>query len=121
MIHDLLILLSCQLAGEFFVFFMGLPVPGPVLGFVLLFLLCALSGRVPASLETTAPELLSHLSLLFVPAGVGVMLHLDRIAGEWPAIAAALLLSTWLTVAVTGLVFTRFAPTAPARSGEQAR
>ncbi|MDW8371727.1 MAG: CidA/LrgA family protein [Geminicoccaceae bacterium] len=110
MVHDLLILLACQLAGEFFVFFFDLPVPGPVLGFLLLFLICLLARRVPAGLETTAPVLLSHLSLLFVPAGVGVILHLSRIASEWPAILAALLLSTWLAVAVTGLALARLLP-----------
>ncbi|MCS6779219.1 MAG: CidA/LrgA family protein [Geminicoccaceae bacterium] len=110
MVHDLLILLACQLAGEFFVFFFDLPVPGPVLGFLLLFLICLLARRVPAGLETTAPVLLSHLSLLFVPAGVGVILHLSRIASEWPAILAALLLSTWLAVALTGLALARLLP-----------
>jgi putative effector of murein hydrolase LrgA (UPF0299 family) len=114
LVHDLLILLACQLAGELLVFLAGLPVPGPVLGFLLLFLLCLARGRVLAGLETTAPVLLSHLSLLFVPAGVGVMLHLGRIAEEWPAILAALLLSTWLAIAVTGLLFARLATsTAP--------
>jgi len=114
LVHDLLILLACQLAGELLVFLAGLPMPGPVLGLLLLFLLCLARGRVPAGLETTAPVLLSHLSLLFVPAGVGVMLHLARIAEEWPAILAALLLSTWLAIAVTGLLFARLATsTAP--------
>jgi holin-like protein len=123
LVHDLLILLTCQLAGELLVFLAGLPVPGPVLGFLLLFLLCLGLGRVPAGLETTAPVLLSHLSLLFVPAGVGVMLHLARIAEEWPAILAALLLSTWLTIALTGLLFARLAgATGPApRSVDPAR
>jgi len=121
LVHDLLILLACQLAGELLVFLAGLPVPGPVLGFLLLFLLCR--GRVPATLETTAPVLLSDLSLLFVPAGVGVMLHLARIAEEWPAILAALLLSTWLTIGLTGLLFARLAgATGPApRSVDPAR
>lgn len=61
--------------------------------------------------------LLSHLSLLFVPAGVGVMLHLGRIAEEWPAILAALLLSTWLAVAVTGLLFARLVGATDRASG----
>ena len=123
MVHDLLILLACQLAGELLVFLAGLPMPGPVLGLLLLVLLCLARGRVPAALETTAPVLLSHLSLLFVPAGVGVMLHLARIAEEWPAILAALLLSTWLTIAVAGLLFVRLVgSTGPAPgSGDASR
>jgi holin-like protein len=101
MILDLTILLLCQLAGEAVVFWTGLPVPVPVLGLVLLVLLLLANGGPPGSLETTAMGLLQHLSLLFVPAGVGVMLHAGRIAAEWPALLAALLLSTWLSMAVT--------------------
>ncbi len=112
MVHDLLILLTCQLAGELLVFLAGVPIPGPVLGLVLLLSICFARGRVAARLESTAPALLSHLSLLFVPAGVGVMLHLGRIAAEWPAILAALVLSTWLAVAATGLVLARLLPPA---------
>lgn len=103
MILDLTILLLCQLAGEALAFGTGLPVPGPVLGLVLLVLLLVGRGQAPGSLEDTATGLLQHLSLLFVPAGVGVMLHAGRIAAEWAALAAALVLSTLLTIAVTAL------------------
>jgi putative effector of murein hydrolase LrgA (UPF0299 family) len=94
MILDLILLLLCQLAGQALAFWSGLPVPGPVLGLVLLVGLLAALGRAPGSLETTTAGLLRHLSLLFVPAGVGVMLHAGRLAAEWPAILAALVLGT---------------------------
>lgn len=103
MIFDLTILLLCQLTGEAVAFWTGLPVPGPVLGLVLLVALLALLRRPPGSLEGTATGLLQHLSLLFVPAGVGVMLHAGRIAAEWPALLAALVLSTLLAMVVTAL------------------
>ena len=60
---------------------------------------------MPDRLRQTAETLLQHLSLLFVPAGVGVMLHAARIQAEWPAIVAALVVSTLLTIAVSALVF----------------
>ena len=101
MIFDLTILLLCQLLGEAVAFATGLPVPGPVLGLALLALLLTLLGRAPGSLEGTAHGLLQHLSLLFVPAGVGVMLYGARIASEWLAIAGALVVSTLLALAVT--------------------
>ena len=82
----------------------GLPVPGPVIGMVLLFLALVVKGSVPADLQTTGQGLLNHLSLLFVPAGVGVLLHAHLVAEEWPAITAALVGSTLLTIAVTALV-----------------
>jgi len=100
-LFDLTLLLLCQLVGEALAFWSGLPIPGPVLGLVLLVALLAGIGRAPGSLENTVAGLLQHLSLLFVPAGVGVMLHTGRIAAEWPALLAALVLSTWLTLATT--------------------
>jgi len=109
MIAALTILLSCQLAGEVFVRLVALPVPGPVMGLVFLLAGMAVRGRVPQTLRDTANGLLSHLSLLFVPAGVGVMLHFERIGSEWLALLAALLLSTWATIAVSALVFTAVA------------
>ena len=82
----LTILLGCQLAGELIVRALGAPVPGPVLGMVLLCAILALRGSTPATLHSTANGLLAHLSLLFVPAGVGVMVHLHHIGNELVAI-----------------------------------
>lgn len=105
LIGALAVLLVCQLAGETAVRLTGLPVPGPVLGMVLLTGILVARDRVPRELEETALGLLRHLSLLFVPAGVGVMLHGERIGGEGPALAAALLASTALTIAVSAVTF----------------
>lgn len=105
MVPALLCLLGCQLLGEVLVQLTHAPVPGPVLGMLLLALWLGLvaRGHIPAALGKTADVLLAHLSLLFVPAGVGVMLHLQRIAAEWLAIVAALVLSTLLAIAATAL------------------
>jgi holin-like protein len=59
---------------------------------------------MPDDLRDTSSSLLRHLSLLFVPAGVGVMAHLDRLADEWLPIAVSLLFSTLMTIAVTAIV-----------------
>ena len=104
MLTALTALLVCQLIGEAAVRLIGLPVPGPVLGLVLLLAFLALRRGIPAALETTAGGLLKHLSLLFVPAGVGVLQHLARIQAEWLAIAAALLVSSVATIVVTAVV-----------------
>lgn len=102
------LLLLCQLAGEAFVVWTGLPVPGPVVGMALLFVGLVWRGGVPEGLGGVTDGLLSHLSLLFVPAGVGVMLHIAMLREEWLAIATALVVSTVLTVAVTGIVMAGF-------------
>jgi holin-like protein len=109
MIESLTLLLACQLIGEALVRLADLPVPGPVLGMVLLFGILAWRKAVPEDLGKTAGGLLDHLSLLFVPAGVGVILHFDLVAAEWPAIAVSLIVSTLLTIAVTALLMRRLA------------
>jgi len=70
----------------------------------LLFVALILRGSATENLSNTANGLLRHLSLLFVPAGVGVMAHLDRLANEWLPITVSLVLSTLLTIAVTAIV-----------------
>jgi holin-like protein len=70
----------------------------------LLFTALAIRGGVPDNLRGTATGLLQHLSLLFVPAGVGVMVHFTRLGDEWLAITAALVVSTFVTLAITGLL-----------------
>ena len=102
-IGALTLLLVYQLAGEAVVLLLGLPVPGPVIGMLLLFATLVLRGGGSRPLRTTANTLLRHLSLLFVPAGVGVMVHYQRLADEWAAILAALLVSTLLTLALSAL------------------
>jgi holin-like protein len=104
MLAALTVLLVYQLVGEILVVALRLPVPGPVVGMALLFASLILRGRVGEDLGNTANGLLRHLSLLFVPAGVGVMAHLNRLASEWLPITVSLVLSTLLTIAVTALV-----------------
>ena len=102
-------LLLFQCAGEALVQLAGLPVPGPVVGMALLFVALLARRDAPPSLTVAADGLAKHLSLLFVPAGVGVLLHVARVADEWLPIAAALVVSTVLAMAVTALVFERLA------------
>jgi len=100
-------LLVFQCAGEGVVRLAGLPVPGPVAGMALLFAALLLRGKAPNALAAAAGGLGQHLSLLFVPAGVGVMMYVGQVASEWLPIAAALLVSTVLAIAATALTFAR--------------
>lgn len=96
-------LLVYQLVGEVLVHFFALPVPGPVVGLLLLFLSLWAKGSIPEGLHTTANTILQHLSLLFVPAGVGVMVHVARVSGEIVPILVAVLGSTALAIAAAAL------------------
>jgi holin-like protein len=98
-------LLVCQLAGEAAVRLATLPVPGPVVGMVLLFAMLLARAPLPNAVGDTADGMLRHLSLLFVPAGVGVVQHLERLGGEGIRLVVVVVLATAVTLAVTALVF----------------
>jgi len=104
MLGALTVLLVFQLIGEVIVQFAGLPIPGPVIGLLLLFLSLCVRGSLAVPLRDTANGILQHLSLLFVPAGVGVMVHFSRVSGEWLPILAATIISTALAIGVSALV-----------------
>lgn len=102
-------LVGCQFAGEVAARALSLPLPGPVLGLLLLLGLLAARGGPGEELRATSGTLLRHLSLLFVPAGVGVMTQLGPLAANWLPIAASILVSTALGLAVTAWVMQRLA------------
>jgi len=104
MLNYLTLILGCQLAGELAAKALQVAVPGPVIGMVLLLFFLLVRGSVPENLSRTADGLLSHLSLLFVPAGVGVMLHFRLLGDDWLPIGVALVISTVLTIIVTALM-----------------
>ena len=98
------VLLLFQCLGEGLVFVLHLPLPGPVAGMLLLMVALVALPELQALVEQAANTLLSHLSLLFVPAGVGIMVAAASGSGHWSAILASLLVSTVLALAVTGLI-----------------
>ena len=114
MIASLSLILLCQLIGEVIVRGLKLPLPGPVVGLLLLLLLLlardrfAILARGPLQndgVEGASRGLLAHLSLLFVPAGVGVVQKLDLIAAHGVAFVAVLAISVVVTLLVTVATF----------------
>lgn len=104
MIGALTLLLVFQLVGEALARGLGLPIPGPVIGMGLLFIALVLRRGPSEPLRGTATGILQHFSLLFVPAGTGVMLHFQRLADEWLPLTVALIASTLLSIAVSALL-----------------
>ena len=114
MIASLSLILLCQLIGEVAVRYLGLPMPGPVVGLLFLLLLLLARDRFVAlargplqqdGVENASRGLLAHLSLLFVPAGVGVVQKLDLVAEHGVAVAAVLAISVVVTLLVTVATF----------------
>jgi holin-like protein len=114
MIASLSLILLCQLAGEAFVRGLGLPMPGPVIGLIILLVLLlardrfTLLARGPLQgdgVESASRGLLANLSLLFVPAGVGVVQELDLIVDHGMAFLGVLVISVLITLLVTVATF----------------
>jgi holin-like protein len=102
------VLVGCQLIGEVLRHALHLPLPGPVIGMLLLATVLAIAGNDPieetSQLAQTANALIANMGLLFVPAGVGVIVEFGVLRQNWLPILAGLLLSTILGLVVTGLV-----------------
>ena len=111
MLHALLILVGLQWVGDWIAGAVGLPVPGTVIGLVLLWLGLSIHGArvgtsraVPEALGQTIRGLHDHFGLLFVPAGAGVVAHLDQLAQHGVALVIVIIFSTALTIGATALI-----------------
>lgn len=109
MIKGIALLLLFQLVGESIVFTTGLPLPGPVVGLVLLFVAmqtCKVFGLgLFAEAEVAADGFLANLGLLFVPAGVGIVALWSQLQSQAGAILMVLVASAVLTLAITVWTF----------------
>ena len=115
MLLSLGLILLCQVLGEAIAYASEIPIPGPVIGLVLCVLLLLARDHVAwlapnelrdGTFEKTGQGILGHLSLLFIPAGVGVVQRLDVLAGNAVPILAGVVISTVLSLMVTALIFT---------------
>lgn len=104
MIKTLATLLVFQTIGESLSYVFALPITGPVIGMLLLFVYLCFRRDMTQEMAVSASKLLQHLSLLFVPVGVGIMVHVQRVADEWLPITVALLISTVISLVVTAAV-----------------
>ncbi|MFD1557537.1 CidA/LrgA family protein [Paraburkholderia silviterrae] len=107
MLNAFSILLVCQLAGEALAHLSHLPVPGPLIGMLIL-LGWLIWRRGPSEeLERFSRNLLSWLAMLFVPAATGLVTGLHQLAADWWRIGAAIFVSTFLGLCTTGLIMDR--------------
>ncbi|WP_158681595.1 CidA/LrgA family protein [Microbulbifer pacificus] len=101
------LLVAFDLAGRSLSATFALPVPGPVLGMILLLLALMLYGRVPTGLARVSERILRLLVLIFLPASVGVFFVRDLSGGDWFALIVAMVIGTLISFAVTALLLQR--------------
>ncbi len=104
MVRGLLVLLLFQCLGELIKLATGTVLPGTVIGLLLLLAVLMVTGGPGDGLEKTSEGLIGHLALLLMPPSVGLWFLGDRLDGQWPAIVAALLGGTLVTLLVTTLL-----------------
>jgi holin-like protein len=117
-LRGLALLLLLQAAGEALAHALVLPFPGPVVGMALLLPALRLAW-LRVAVQAAAELLLAHLSLLFVPVGVGVIVHLDLVSKYGARLLVAIVVSTWIGMAVTALVLRRLLPRKSGRDGRE--
>lgn len=105
LIRHLTVILTCQLLGEVIVQTLSLPLPGPVLGMTFFLVLLILIPNYANRVDGTAQGLLSHLSLLFVPAGVGILGHIHSVDKNVAIIFFAIFVSTIAAIVVSVCAF----------------
>jgi holin-like protein len=108
MLMGLFILIGCQLVGELIVGMVSMPIPGSVLGMLILFIGLIVRGGVPADLNFAAQGLIKNIGVLFIPAGAGLSLYLSLIVDKWDVILIASVISTILTLVSCALLFKIF-------------
>ena len=103
MLACIAVFLLLQIIGETISLLLNLPIPGAVLGMVLMLIFLITKDGLLEKVRPTASVLLAHLALLFVPAGIGVIRQSERITSEWIAITLVIVLGTAITMIVTAL------------------
>lgn len=102
--RESLIILGIYLVGELLSTSLHLPIPGNILGLVILFiLLCTKIVKVD-NISNVTNFLLDHLAFFFIPAGVGLMTSLGIIKSTWWQLLIVCVLTTTIIIGVTGII-----------------
>lgn len=115
MLNSIFLIFFFQLVGEFIQKFLELSIPGPVIGLFLLLIMLLLSKKnyykIPVNFQVnlinSAENLLNYLPLLFIPVGVGVVMHLSLLEDNLVPVMLVIIIGTLLTLAVTAFVMER--------------
>lgn len=111
MLNSIFTILLFQLIGEFIQKFTEISIPGPVIGLILLLGLLLIRAKyfkehpsIENSLVNFSERFLNYLPLLFIPVGVGVVMHLSLLEENLISVISIIVLGTLLTLALTGFI-----------------
>jgi holin-like protein len=115
MLNSIFTILLFQLIGEFIQKFTEISIPGPVIGLILLLGVLLIRAKyfkeypsIENSLVNFSERFLNYLPLLFIPVGVGVVMHLSLLEENLISVISIIVLGTLLTLALTGFIMEKF-------------
>ena len=111
MLNSIFTIFLFQLIGEFIQKFTDISIPGPVIGLILLLSVLLIRGKffiklpiIENDLVDFSERFLAYLPLLFIPVGVGVVMHLSLLEENLISVISIIILGTLLTLALTGFI-----------------
>ena len=102
--REAIIILGIYLLGEFISSILSLPIPGNILGMIILLVLLCTKIIKLEQIETISNFLLDHLAFFFIPAGVGLMSSVGIIKDTWLKLIIVCVSTTIIIIAITGLI-----------------
>ncbi|MCQ2969831.1 MAG: CidA/LrgA family protein, partial [Clostridium sp.] len=107
--REAIIIFGIYLLGVLLVDVTVLPIPGNVLGMLILFLLLYFKVIKLEQISTISNFFLEHLAFFFIPAGVGLISSFDIIKDIWIQLLIVCFITTIITMACTGRIVQRIA------------
>ena len=101
-IEQIGVIIGITYLGEIISRMISLPIPGPVIGMLILFILLYFNFIRVNSIQLFSELLLSNLAFFFIPPGVGLISAMDTLAGNWLKLIAVIIITTILTIVTTG-------------------
>lgn len=102
--RESIIILGIYLIGELISGLLDLPIPGNILGMLILLVLLSTKIIKVDQIETISTFLLDHLAFFFIPAGVGLMTSVGVIKDTWLKLIIVCILTTLIVIVSTGLI-----------------
>ncbi|NLK93684.1 MAG: CidA/LrgA family protein [Clostridiales bacterium] len=103
LLREAIIILGIYLVGEFLSKFFSLPIPGNILGMIILLILLCCKIIKLEQIETISNFFLDHLSFFFIPAGVGLLASAGIIKDIWYKLIIVCIVTTIIVIASTGI------------------
>lgn len=102
-LRQLCIILLILSLGEILQLRFNIPVPGTILGMIILLFLLMIKVVKLKNIDSISTTLLNNFALFFVPANVGIMVYFEQVKVVWVKLLIVIIISTIVVMAVTGL------------------